>query len=284
MSGVQTKIKVSTEYEKSSKLSPDWQKIRKIERANRLDQQYLEANGMGKKLSFLVQRQLLSYHFLRPPIWKTLLRARLNSERMRPDFALIGAVRSGTTMLSNYIMQHPCIALPLAKEIGLDVPTEKLILAQFPTQKTAASIRQRYGNATTGYCTPLMPRLDFPYFAAALNDQIKLIVILRDPVDRAFAQWRWDQVLLRRVKGDSLWRNYPTFDQIIRLEIEYAQQLASISGFAISGPGGGYIQLSHYLPFLQKLFEFFDKENALYVNASDFFKQPVATAKRIYDF
>ncbi|MFG6107721.1 sulfotransferase domain-containing protein [Leptothoe sp. EHU-05/26/07-4] len=203
---------------------------------------------------------------------------------MIPDFALIGAVRSGTTVLSNYIMQHPCVVLPLAKEIGLNIPTKELILAQFPTQKAGKKVQQRYGKAITGYCTPLMPRLDLPYFASALTTNVKIIIMMRDPVERAFAQWRWDQVLISKVKQDPLWKNYPSFEDIIRLEIEYSHQLASISGFAISGPGGGYIQLSHYLPFIKKLFEFFDREQVLFINASDFFEHPVKTTQQIYQF
>ena len=55
---------------------------------------------------------------------------------MSPAFLSIGAVRTGTSLLSDYIMQHPSVVLPLAKEIGLGMfPLERYIRGQFPTIK-----------------------------------------------------------------------------------------------------------------------------------------------------
>jgi hypothetical protein len=247
----------------------------------------MESNWLSRKLLQL-RRQFLPYYFVGPPRWKILLRTNLGKRRMTPTFASLGAVRSGTSLLADYIIQHPCVVLPLAKEIGFShLPFKHLIKAQFPTEKERSRIERQYGGtAITGYCAPIMPYAGFPYLASEVlsESETRFIIILRNPVERTFAHWRWDSVLLRGVKQDPLWKRFPDFGEAMRLELEYIQSggggLATASGVG----GCGYIQHSIYLPFLQVLFRIFDKRNVLFIKAEDFFADPVSTAMAIYRF
>jgi len=271
-------------------LSVSRKKMRKIEAAARVDQKMLESAASATRfVAYQLRRQFLSYYFVTPPLWKVILRASLGTRRMTPAFASLGAVRSGTSLLSDYIMQHPCVVLPLAKEIGLTtLPRKSLIMAQFPSHSEQAQVERTYGGrAITGYCAPIVPLLAFPHVASTIvppEEGVKFIIIIRNPVDRTFSHWNWDSVLLRHAAVDPLWKRYPTFEEMVRLELESIRTggggLTTISGVG----GGGYIQHSICLPFLKCLLQFYDKERIMFVQAEEFFKNPAATAKAVYRF
>src|SRR5690606_9168918 len=113
-----------------------------------------------------------------------------------------------------YIMQHPNVVLPLAKEIGLGMfPLERYIRSQFPTIKEAEALEKTQGKAITGFCSPVVPYAGFAHLASTVAPpgQCKVVVILRNPVERTFAHWRWDAALLKQIKQDPLWQHFPDF-------------------------------------------------------------------------
>jgi len=258
-----------------------------IDRATRFDQRLMEAPRWRQRILLQCARVFRSYYLVRPPISRVLLRAAVPGDRMTPSFASLGAVRSGTSLLADYLLQHPCVALPLAKEIGMGyLPLKRLILAQFPTRREQRKIEAEYGAgcAVTGYCSPIVPYLAFAHLAAELAPGMRFILILRDPVERTFAHWRWDEVLSAPVRRDPLWRRFPGFDECVRLELE---SMRSHGGgvTTFSGVGaGGYIQHSIYLPFIKNLFRLFDRARTMIVDAREFFADPEGIAKTAYRF
>jgi hypothetical protein len=268
-------------------LTPDASKIRTINKASYVDQRLMESPGWLARAWLLFRRIPLRYFFIRPPLVRILLRAAFPNDRMTPAFASLGAVRSGTSLFSDYLMQHPCVVLPLAKEIGVGyTPIQRLIHAQFPTRREQRKVERRYGEgrAITGYCDPSMPYLAFGNLASEMAPDLRLIFILRDPVERTFAHWRWDQKVIAGLLRDPLWRRFPDFDEAIRLELESIRShgggLTPFSGIG----GGGYLQHSIYLPFLKNIFRFYDRERALFINARDFFADPAGIARTAYRF
>src|SRR6266540_3594706 len=106
-----------------------------------------------------------------------------------PSVLIIGAQRSGTTSLFNYLTQHPDVLPPLGKEIhyfdfhyarGVDY-----YRGRFPY-----SHRLRNG-ALTLDATPyyLMHPL-VPQRAARLLPDVKLIAVLRNPISRALSHYQ----------------------------------------------------------------------------------------------
>lgn len=266
-------------------LPADAAKRQVIEQASLVDLKLIRAKTPWARRMVLLRRQFLKYYFTNAPMWKIVKRARSREPRMLPDFASIGPVRSGTSLLSDYIMQHPCVALPLTKEIQLmRSPTKRMFLGQFPTQQEGRQIAARYGKAITGYCTPIMPNMSFPYVAAEIAPELKFVVILRNPIDRTFSHFKWDAMLSARTRRDPLWKRFPDFDEMVRLEIASIAKggcgLRPVAGAS----GGGYLEYGVYLPFLEHLFRFFDRDRALILNANEFFADPKATAKKIYGF
>jgi hypothetical protein len=275
------------QVEGAESLLPSAARIRVIDRATRFDQRLMEAPSWRQRIFLQCARVFRPYYLVRPPMIRVLLSAALSDDRMTPSFASLGAVRSGTSLLADYLLQHPCVALPLAKEIGMGyLPIKRLILAQFPTRRDQRKIEAEYGagSAVTGYCAPVMPYLAFPHFAAELAPGLRFILILRDPVERTFAHWRWDQVLSAPLRRDPLCRRFPDFDECVGLELE---SMRSHGGgiTTISGVGaGGYIQHSVYLPFIKNLFRLFDRAKTLVIDARQFFADPGGVAKTAYRF
>jgi hypothetical protein len=262
-------------------LPVDRKKLRIILEATQFDLKPVDNGHPGLFYGF--RRLFRPYYHLEPPAIRLRLRQRMGGDRMIPAFASLGAVRSGTSLLSDYIMQHPCVVLPLAKELP-NWSEEQSAIAGFPTRTEQRKVEKKYGVAVTGYCSPIVPDATFPYFASAIAPAAKMVVILRDPAERSFAHWRWDQQLRQPFQGTALMKNLPDFDEIVRLEIEAYREGATI-GFNLSGVEPvGYLRTSIYLPFLKSLFRFYTRESVLLIDARDFFADPAGTAKRVYGF
>src|SRR6266850_2345695 len=114
----------------------------------------------------------------------------------RLDFILAGAQKAGTTALHYLLSKHPNITMGDQQEMHFFDDDEKfaggvdydLLHRHFP----------RIGRSTiAGECTP-----SYLYWKPAAeriwqyNPKIKLLVLLRNPIDRAFAQWN-----MQRFKG-----------------------------------------------------------------------------------
>jgi len=267
-------------------LRPEAGKIRTINRAAYVDQAYMRAPNPRRRLFLRWRRIFLRYYLVRPPRSRVVWRAALSKRRMTPAFASLGAVRSGTSLLADYLMQHPCVVLPLTKEIGLHLTIQRLVSAQFPTLREQRRVEAKYGagRAITGYCCPMIPYLTFGRIAAEMAPGLRFIIILRDPVERTFAHWRWDQALTASWRRDPLWRRSPDFAECVEMELEsmrsYGGGVATFSG----NTSGGYIQHSIYLPFLKNLFRSFDRSRAMIIGAQDFFADPPGVAKAAYEF
>src|SRR3954470_171545 len=92
-------------------------RLRTIEQPTQLFMKLQSSTGLRRSWLEL-QWQFLPYYFTAPPSWRVHLRKLSSASRVSPDFLALGAVRSGTTTLADYIMQHRCVVLPLAKELS----------------------------------------------------------------------------------------------------------------------------------------------------------------------
>ncbi len=115
----------------------------------------------------------------------------------RLEFIVAGAQKSGTTALNYYLKRHPRIALPTKKELHF-----------FDNDELFARDRIDYGELHK-YFPPVRPGSvagentpNYLYWPRAMariyayNPAIKLIILLRNPIERAFSQWN-----MQRVRG-----------------------------------------------------------------------------------
>jgi hypothetical protein len=120
------------------------------------------------------------------------MRRRTSRLRPLPDFLIIGGQRCGTTSLYYYLRAHPQVLPALAKEVHfLSLHWsrgEGWYRAQFPlrARKTSRRPAPLTFEATPYYLAhPLAASR-----AAQLLPEAKLLVLLRDPVSRAWSHYR----------------------------------------------------------------------------------------------
>ena len=120
------------------------------------------------------------------------------STHVLPDFLIIGAARSGTTSLYQYLTEHPSIIPGVGKEIYFfDKKFKKGInwyKSFFPTKFSMAIIKNKQKTkCITGEATPRY--LHYPHAPKRIFEflpKIKLIVLLRNPIDRAYSHYQME--------------------------------------------------------------------------------------------
>jgi len=268
----------------SAAIQPDLKRVKLLETPFKDIHQYFSPKSSKlRRVWYRVRHQFRKFYFTDVPPWRMALRTVSGHPRAIPDFASIGAARSGTSALSEYILQHPCVVLPISKEPMPYGFTRRHVLAYFPKQRAMEETRERYGIAMTGYCAPTLPLLWWPHIAKATNPQLKIVLILRNPVERTHSQWRWDQAILARWQKDPLWQHFPKFDDAVALELQSLREGGG--GFrTFSGTASGYLLESLYLPFIRTMIDTFGRDRIEFLGAEEFFAEPIATAQRVYRF
>jgi len=188
------------------------------------------------------------------------------------DFMIIGAQKSGTSALDSYLRFHPEIGLPVKKELQ-HFNNERI-------SRLPEAIRNTYyhrffpdftnpdkllGEATPDYIVePLaMDRI------RAYHPAIKLIVILRDPVSRAYSHWNMQRA--RELESRS-------FEQVVQRNLlEIQQQLVPDRRFS-------YVQRGEYARQLKVVSTLFPREQLLVLFQQDLLNSPLNTMNRITQF
>ena len=127
-----------------------------------------------------------------PDIWIRDLTAK---KRILPSFIIIGAQRCGTTSLYDYLSHHPQIIPSPVKELFYfdDYYTRPIewYKSFFPTKKEQEKLeRDLVASVITGEASPSY--FFHPYAAKRIKEtlpQIKLILVLRDPIERAYSHY-----------------------------------------------------------------------------------------------
>lgn len=108
----------------------------------------------------------------------------------RVDFVVAGAQKSGTRALHSFLSRHPQIGLGTRQEVhffdrtppAADLGAERAAYHAHFTEEALAKV--------TGDVTPIYIYLrDIPARMRRYNPDLKVIVMLRDPVARAYSQW-----------------------------------------------------------------------------------------------
>lgn len=115
--------------------------------------------------------------------------------RALPDFLILGAQKAGTTSLYRYLSDHPGVRPAARKEVHFfDVNYdrgERWYRSMFPLRRTLTRESGEGRGLITGEASPyyLFHPLA-PQRAAATVPAARLIVLLRDPVERAWSHYR----------------------------------------------------------------------------------------------
>lgn len=200
-----------------------------------------------------------------PSSLKYYYRRLTSSFRRLPDFIIIGAQKSGTSSLFYYLSQHPSLNLSVTKEIhyynyytrqGKNIGWYKSF---FPLK--VRSINKKTGEASPYYLfeenAAKQLKRDIP--------TIKLIVILRNPIDRAYSAYN-----MNVSQGTN--QTPQTFEQAIAntdLSVEASQV---------------YLIRGQYAAHIKKWLKYFERDQFLFIKSEVFFENPRSTLEKVYKF
>ena len=108
---------------------------------------------------------------------------------IRPDFFIVGAFKSGTTALYEYLRRHPQVFMPFLKEphyFGDDLTRHygRMSLSEYLDLFRDAQPGQRVGEASTWYLYSTTAAGEIADF----SPRAQIIILLRNPVDVMYAQ------------------------------------------------------------------------------------------------
>ena len=133
-------------------------------------------------------------HYINTQYWKRLkndLKYHLGKETAsKVDFLICGAQKAGTTALDTYLRSHPEICMAEFKEVNY-FDREKYFLYGKPDYSIYHSFfKPLPGQRIWGESTPIyMYWYQVPRRIWFYNPGMKIIIILRNPIERAFSHW-----------------------------------------------------------------------------------------------
>ncbi|MBD8506878.1 sulfotransferase domain-containing protein [Hoyosella sp. G463] len=222
-----------------------------------------------------VSAQFLPHYFSYVPGWRRALR-RLGGDRIMPDFACIGAIKSGTSELATYLMQHPNMIVPLSKEPNRENPGDWRIF--YPTRKEVAELEAVRGPMRAGYFEPRLHQVAVLDGFHAQRPDGKVIIMLRDPVRRAYSHFKWDFLATGRKSHLS---GYMTS---YRDYVRRALDVFPAHGFPTSIVGLPPLEAGIYAPSVRLWIERFGAENIHFIGAEEFFADIPGTLNSIFRF
>ncbi|MGH3427972.1 MAG: sulfotransferase domain-containing protein, partial [Mycobacteriales bacterium] len=200
------------------------------------------------------------------------------------DFLVIGAPKSGTTSLFEYLQRHPEISLPPDKEAPYfhdDEVYNSLAWTDYIRSAFPAPERRRLsGTITPQYMFPVIGAPEsgsydertLPRRIRERLPSVRLIAILRDPVERAHSHHGQET----RLGFES--RSFAeAVDELIQpAELErYRYRVART---------GGYIALGEYGRILSAYYDTFPRDQILVLFTDTLEQRPLEVLQRIYGF
>jgi hypothetical protein len=178
-----------------------------------------------------------------------------------PNFLVIGAAKSGTSSLHHYLRAHPQVFTPKLKEINFfayDGQNRDFQCWAKTLEEYESKFEGGRGATAVGEVTPL-------YFASpvapgrirSVIPDVKLVAILRDPVERAYSAY------LMSLRSGRISADVRT---------------------AFGNKNAAYIVRGRYAHYLQRYYELFSKEQIKILRFEDLRRNPSAVTADLYGF
>tara|TARA_B100001540_G_scaffold126815_1_gene113093 strand:- start:1025 stop:1852 length:828 start_codon:yes stop_codon:yes gene_type:complete len=199
------------------------------------------------------------------------------SSRVLPNFIIAGTVRSGTTSLYNYICNHPSVLPAAYDEIGFFDSNFQLgtmwYQSMFPTKKQMELVQEKTNFCLTGEDTPFyFWNKDAIKRISELIPNCKIIMIFRNPVDRAYSNYQ----LGKRENKEDL-----SFEKTIEIEKQIINKGTKNLNF--SEPRT-YLIKSLYSLQLKNWLKSFSKDQLYFLSTEQLSSKPNETMSGIFNF
>jgi hypothetical protein len=195
------------------------------------------------------------------------------------SFIVAGAQKGGTTALDHYLREHPDLCLPRQVSVGTRLTGEVHFFdsdANFAVEPVDykayhARFDPRPPQRLLGEVTP-----SYMYWPGAIeriaryNPAMKLILLLRNPITRAFSQWN----MSRQTQREPL-----PFIEALRAEPERRRNLPPKRAKRFS-----YMERGFYVAQLQRVWQFFPVAQTLIFKSEELLGQPGDVLRQIANF
>ena len=195
-----------------------------------------------------------------------------------PSFVVIGAQKAGTTSLFRYLGRHPGVSPPRLKEIHFfDLHWDRGISwyrAHFPLHVSGVP-------AFTGEASPYYlfhPRV--PERMSGVLPGAKILVLLRNPVDRAISHYHWEVSYGNETLS---FRNAVVREAEI-VPRETARLLEEDGYRSFLHQHISYLSRGRYAEQLGRWLKHFSRDRILVLLAEELFANPGDTMARVQDF
>jgi hypothetical protein len=205
--------------------------------------------------------------------------------RVMPDFIIIGGQKCGTSSLYRHLVHHPSVVAALHKEVHFfDFHFKKGIYwyrANFPSICHKLLVQKRSKNFATGEASPYYifhPHVPGRVFHTVPG--VRLIALLRNPVDRAYSHYHHEV----RYGREPL-----SFEEAIekeseRLNGEKEKMLGDAHYHSAPHRFYSYLARGVYVDQLKVWMSLFPRENILILRSEDLFADSPGILDRVCKF
>jgi hypothetical protein len=215
--------------------------------------------------------------------------------RMLPDFVVIGAAKSGTTTLYGALAEHPFVT-PCTTTDPYFLETKEVHFFDysyyrgldwyrscFPLVSDNEAFAREHGRPfLTGEASPSY--ISHPWAPVRIRKcipDVKLIAVLRNPVDRAYSQFQ-----MSRKEGVE---PFESFDEAVehedeRLRPELARMAQNPRYNSWNFGCWSYLARSRYAEQLERWLAVFPREQLLVLKAEDLFASPQQVLDVVHEF
>jgi len=190
---------------------------------------------------------------------------------MKVDFIICGTQKGGTTALDAYLRKHPEICMANKKELHF-FDDENAFCDGAPNYSPYHScFSPKPSHKVIGEATPIY--MYWHYATKRIwqyNPNIKLIIVLRNPIDRAYSHWNMEH--LRSLDSASFWEAIQNEDERCRKALPYQHRVYS------------YIGRGFYLEQLRRLWAYFSKTQVLVLRNEELKQNPNKTLQKVCEF
>ncbi|MDC9722866.1 MAG: sulfotransferase [Urechidicola sp.] len=193
------------------------------------------------------------------------------SEKFKVDFIVIGVQKSGTTAIDHYLREHSQIEMSNVKETHFfdndsfferNKPNYNVYHNNFDLSKKGKT----FGEITPSYIywNNSIKRIK------EYNPNIKIISILRNPIERAYSHWNMSVKKKRETK------DFITCIKKQELEIKENKYNQNLSF--------SYVDRGLYLKQIKEVFHHFSLDKVMFIKYEDFLSNQEQTLKEIFTF
>ena len=186
---------------------------------------------------------------------------------MQPNLVLLGAQKAGTTSLHDWLSRHPDVfSVPELKDRDFySHPERRLVPERF---------MEPYFKTYSGQNYRLHTHVNYLIYRQALEGlaqipDLKLMAVLRDPVDRAVSAFNYFQKLRKEKRS-------------IEKALDY--EPAPIDDFSFHNNDFTYIEHGFYAEQLDRVYGLFPKDRVLILDYSKLRKDRDGFMQEIFDF